>query len=99
LEEGAAVSGRGAFLATLIAFFLVEIGDKTQVATVALAAGYSSLAAVVAGTTGGMLIANAPVVFMGKVFADRLPMRAIHRGAAGLFALLGVLFIARALMG
>ena len=98
LEDGAAVGGRGAFLATLVAFFVAEIGDKTQVATVALAAGYSSLAAVVAGTTAGMLAANAPVVFMGKAFADRLPMRAIHLGAAGLFAILGAVFIARALM-
>jgi putative Ca2+/H+ antiporter (TMEM165/GDT1 family) len=98
LENGAAVGGRGAFLATLIAFFIAEIGDKTQVATAALAAGYSSLAAVVAGTTIGMLAANAPVVFMGKAFADRLPMKAIHYGAAGLFALLGCVFIARALM-
>lgn len=98
LEDGAAPSGRGAFLASLIAFFLAEIGDKTQIATIALAAGYSSLAAVVAGTTGGMLVANAPVVLMGKAFADRLPMTAIQRGAAGLFALLGLVFIARALM-
>jgi putative Ca2+/H+ antiporter (TMEM165/GDT1 family) len=98
LEDGAAVSRRGAFLATLIAFFLAEIGDKTQIATVALAAGYSSLIAVIAGTTGGMLIANAPVVLMGNAFADRLPMTAIRYGAAGLFALLGAIFIARALL-
>jgi putative Ca2+/H+ antiporter (TMEM165/GDT1 family) len=97
-EGGAEVGSRGAFLATLISFFIAEIGDKTQVATVALAAGYSSLAAVVAGTTAGMLAANAPVVFMGKAFADRLPMKAIHLGAAGLFAVLGAVFIARALM-
>jgi putative Ca2+/H+ antiporter (TMEM165/GDT1 family) len=82
----------------LIAFFIAEIGDKTQVATVALAAGYSSLAAVVAGTTAGMLAANAPVVFMGKAFADRLPLKAIHLGAAVLFAALGAVFVARALM-
>ena len=99
LEEDTAASGRGAFLATLIAFFIAEIGDKTQVATVALAAGYSNLAAVVAGTTAGMLAANAPVVFMGRTFADRLPMRAIHLGAAALFAVLGAIFVARALMG
>jgi putative Ca2+/H+ antiporter (TMEM165/GDT1 family) len=98
LEDAAAVGGRGAFLATLVAFFIAEIGDKTQVATVALAAGYSSLAAVVAGTTAGMLAANAPVVFMGKAFADRLPVKAIHLGAAALFAVLGVVFIARALI-
>jgi len=96
LEDRGAVRGRGAFLATLIAFFIAEIGDKTQLATVALAAGYSSLAAVVAGTTAGMVAANVPVVFMGKAFADWLPMRAIQLGAAGLFAVLGALFIARA---
>jgi Ca2+/H+ antiporter, TMEM165/GDT1 family len=97
LEDGAAASRRGAFLATLIAFFIAEIGDKTQIATVALAAGYSSLGAVVAGTTVGMLLANVPVVLMGKAFADRLPMTAIRYGAAGLFAVLGGLFILRAL--
>lgn len=99
LEDGRAVGGRGAFLATLIAFFIAEIGDKTQVATLALAAGYSSLAAVVAGTTAGMLAANVPLVFMGKAFADRLPLKAIHLGAVALFVLLGALFIARAMMG
>jgi putative Ca2+/H+ antiporter (TMEM165/GDT1 family) len=67
---------RGAFVATVIAFFIAEIGDKTQIATVALAAGYSNLAAVVAGTTCGMLLANAPVVFLGKAFAARLPLKA-----------------------
>jgi Ca2+/H+ antiporter, TMEM165/GDT1 family len=89
---------RGAFLATLIAFFIAEIGDKTQIATVALAAGYSNLAAVVAGTTCGMLLANAPVVFLGKAFATRLPLKAIHYGASCLFAVLGAVFIIRALM-
>lgn len=98
LEGGRALGGRSAFLATLIAFFVAEIGDKTQVATVALAAGYSSLMAVVAGTTAGMLAANVPVVFMGKAFADRLPLRVIHLGAAALFAVLGAVFIARALV-
>ena len=98
LDGGAAISGRSAFLATVIAFFIAEIGDKTQVATVALAAGYSSLAAVVAGTTTGMLAANVPVVFMGEAFAERLPMQTIHRGAAALFAVLGTVFITRALM-
>ena len=97
LEDGAAVIRRGAFPATLIAFFIAEIGDKTQIATVALAAGYSNLGAVVAGTTAGMLLANVPVVFMGKAFADRLPMTAIHYGASCLFAVLGGVFIARAL--
>jgi putative Ca2+/H+ antiporter (TMEM165/GDT1 family) len=91
------VGRRSAFLATLIAFFIAETGDKTQLATVALAAGYANLGAVVAGTTIGMLATNAPAVFLGKAFADRLPLRAIHVGAAGLFGVLGLVFIARAL--
>ena len=64
LDDTGPANRRGAFVATLIAFFIAEIGDKTQIATVALAAGYSNLAAVVAGTTCGMLLANAPVVFL-----------------------------------
>ena len=98
LDGSARLARRGAFLATLIAFFIAEIGDKTQVATIALAAGYSSLLAVVAGTTIGMLAANVPIVFMGEAFAERLPVRAIRLGAAGLFAILGAVFVARALM-
>ncbi len=86
----------GAFLATLTSFFIAEIGDKTQIATLALAAAYPNLVAVVTGTTAGMMIANVPVVFLGKVFADRLPLKAIHYGAAVLFAILGGLFLARA---
>ena len=96
LDEDAPPGRRGAFLTTLVAFFVAEIGDKTQIATVALAAGYDSLAAVVTGTTAGMLLANAPVVFLGKAFADRLPMRLIHRVAAALFAVLGLVFLFRA---
>jgi putative Ca2+/H+ antiporter (TMEM165/GDT1 family) len=97
LEQGAAGSGRrNAFLATLVAFFLAEIGDKTQIATVALAAGYSNLPAVIAGTTAGMLLANAPVVFLGKAFAERLPLKALHYVASALFLVLGALFIYRA---
>lgn len=98
LDEGAAGSGRrSAFLATLIAFFVAEIGDKTQIATVALAAGYPNLPAVIAGTTVGMLVANAPVVFLGKAFAERLPLKALHYVASAVFVLLGVVFIYRAL--
>lgn len=97
LDRDATTAGRaGAFVATLIAFFVAEIGDKTQIATVALAAAYPSLVAVVAGTTCGMLLANAPLVFCGKAFADRLPMGSIRYGAAALFAVLGIVFIARA---
>jgi len=96
-EAGTRVSGTGAFLATLAAFFIAEIGDKTQIATIALAAAYSSLLAVVAGTTTGMLLANAPAVFLGRAFAERLPIRKLHYVASALFLLLGVLFILRAL--
>jgi Ca2+/H+ antiporter, TMEM165/GDT1 family len=96
-ENPGATSATGAFLATLTSFFIAEIGDKTQIATLALAAAYPSLIAVVAGTTAGMMIANVPVVFLGKAFANRLPLKAIHYGAAMLFLILGALFIARAL--
>jgi len=94
--DGARVGRTNAFLATTIAFFIAEIGDKTQIATVALAAGYSNLWAVVTGTTTGMLLANIPVVFLGKAFSDRLPLKAIHYFASGLFVLLGTVFIFRA---
>jgi putative Ca2+/H+ antiporter (TMEM165/GDT1 family) len=95
-DQETRLPGRAAFIATLIAFFVAEIGDKTQIATIALAAGYSNLGAVVAGTTLGMLVANVPIVFAGNVFAERLPMRRIHRLASGLFFALGTGFIARA---
>jgi putative Ca2+/H+ antiporter (TMEM165/GDT1 family) len=98
LDEGtAAASATSAFVATLTSFFLAEIGDKTQIATVALAAAYPSLLAVIAGTTLGMLIANIPVVVLGKAFADRLPLKAIHYSASLLFMVLGVVFLARVL--
>jgi putative Ca2+/H+ antiporter (TMEM165/GDT1 family) len=80
----------GVFGTTVIAFFLLEIGDKTQIATVALAAKYASLAAVVAGTTCGMLLANVPAVLLGEVAARKLPMRLVHGIAAAIFLLLGV---------
>ncbi len=95
-ETGGVRGRRGAFLTTLVCFFIAEIGDKTQIATLALAAAYPNLVAVVAGTTSGMLLANLPVVFLGKAFAERLPMRAIRYGAAALFAVLGALFMAQA---
>jgi len=95
-ESAGASSAMGAFLATLTSFFIAEIGDKTQIATLALAAAYPNLLAVVAGTTAGMMIANAPVVFLGKAFANRLPLKAIHYSAAGLFIVLGLVFLARA---
>jgi len=97
LQEDSRTRPTGAFIATLVAFFIAEIGDKTQIATIALAAAYSNLAAVVAGTTAGMLLANAPVVFLGKAFSDRLPLTALHRLASALFLIVGALFIYRAL--
>ena len=80
---------RSAFIATTIAFFIAEIGDKTQVATVLLAAKYSSLWQVVAGTTAGMLLANVPVVALGSRFAAKLPLKAARIAAACVFLLLG----------
>jgi putative Ca2+/H+ antiporter (TMEM165/GDT1 family) len=75
----------------LIAFFLAEMGDKTQLATVALAARFPSLFAVVLGTTLGMMLANVPAVMIGGKLAARLPMRAIRYCAAALFMLTGAL--------
>lgn len=80
----------GVFGTTVIAFFLLEMGDKTQIATVALAAKYTSLAAVVAGTTFGMMLANVPAVLLGEVAAKKLPMQVVHRIAAAIFLALGV---------
>ena len=80
----------GAFVATLIAFFIVEIGDKTQVATVVLAAQYSPLWQVIAGTTLGMAIANVPVVLLGSRFAAKLPLKAARYAAAAIFACLAI---------
>ena len=81
----------GAFMVTVVAFFLAEIGDKTQIATVMLAARFNDLVAVVAGTTLGMLIADVPVVLIGKLAANKIPFKAVRIVAAGLFALLAVL--------
>ena len=89
-EEEHAAYRYGPFVATLILFFFAEIGDKTQVATIMLAARYPSLVMVVTATTLGMLIANVPVVWLGGKAAERLPLRVIRTIAAGLFAALGV---------
>lgn len=87
LDEGEVKPPRfGAFVATLIAFFIVEIGDKTQVATVVLAAQYSPLWQVITGTTLGMAIANVPVVLLGSRFAAKLPLKAARYAAAAIFA-------------
>jgi len=91
LDDAAGVPRQlgGVFVTTTFLFFLVEIGDKTQIATVALAARFASLAAVVMGTTLGMLLANAPVAFFGEALAKRMPVRAVHVAAALVFAALG----------
>jgi len=80
----------GAFFTTLICFFMVEMGDKTQIATVALAARYSNLVAVVAGTTLGMTLANAPVIFFCSKFAEKVPLKYVRWTAATCFAALAV---------
>jgi Ca2+/H+ antiporter, TMEM165/GDT1 family len=91
LDDDPDTQGRwGVFGTTCVLFFLAEMGDKTQVATVALAAQFNAWLAVVAGTTLGMMIANAPAVWLGDRMAHRLPVRAIHLGAAALLAALGV---------
>jgi putative Ca2+/H+ antiporter (TMEM165/GDT1 family) len=83
----------GVFSATLTTFFLAEMGDKTQVATVIMAAEFSSVILVIAGTTLGMLIADVPAVFLGKKFADKVPLKWIHAIAAAIFALLAILIL------
>lgn len=90
-DEGDAKFARfGVFGTTLVAFFLAEMGDKTQVATIALAAQYQALFTVVAGTTLGMMIANVPVVFLGNRIAEKMPAQLVHRIAAAIFAILGL---------
>lgn len=89
-EDDAKLARMGVFGTTLLAFFLAEMGDKTQIATVALAAQYQNLAWVVAGTTIGMMIANVPAVLLGDRIAQRMPVRLVHGIAAAIFAVLGV---------
>lgn len=89
-ESDAKLAHYGVFVTTVIAFFLAEMGDKTQIATVALAAKYDALVAVVAGTTLGMMLANVPAVYLGGKLAHKLPVRLVHGIAAVIFALLGI---------
>lgn len=90
-EEETKIAKRfGVFGATLITFFLAEMGDKTQIATVAMAAHYAAPLMVVMGTTLGMLIADVPAVFVGDKLANKIPMKLVHTIAAGVFAVLGV---------
>jgi putative Ca2+/H+ antiporter (TMEM165/GDT1 family) len=91
-DEGAVGQRRlGVFGTTVAAFFLAEMGDKTQIATVALAARYHDLVSVVAGTTIGMMLANVPAVFLGDTIAKKLSMTLLHGIAALIFATLGLL--------
>ncbi|HIH2686606.1 TMEM165/GDT1 family protein [Burkholderia cenocepacia] len=90
-EANATRSRLGVFGATLVAFFLAEMGDKTQIATVALAARFQDYIGVVAGTTFGMMLANVPAILLGDRFAHRLPTRLVHGIAAVLFVVLGAL--------
>jgi putative Ca2+/H+ antiporter (TMEM165/GDT1 family) len=92
IDEGELrIAGRwGVFVTTLVAFFLAEMGDKTQIATVAMAVHYAAPVMVVVGTTLGMLIADVPAVFVGDRLAHRIPMRLVHAVAAAIFAALGM---------
>ena len=92
--EPVALSRFGAFAVTFVAFFLAEIGDKTQIATVALAARFDSLVSVVAGTTAGMLIADIPAVFLADRASTRIPFKAIRYVAAALFGAMGIAALA-----
>lgn len=89
-EETQVAKKFGVFGATLITFFLAEMGDKTQIATVAMAAHYAAPLMVVIGTTLGMLIADVPAVFVGDKLANKIPMKLVHSIAAAIFALLGI---------
>ncbi|MBO9517998.1 MAG: TMEM165/GDT1 family protein [Porphyrobacter sp.] len=89
-DDGEPKARFGPFLTTLVAFFLVEMGDKTQVATIALGARFGDVLAVTAGTTVGMLLANAPVVFAGDALVKRVPLKAVRMVAAALFVATGV---------
>ncbi|MCY1349077.1 putative manganese exporter [compost metagenome] len=97
-DEASGLKKYGPFVTTLIAFFLAEMGDKTQVATVMLAAQYPHFVMVVMGTTLGMLIANVPVVLAGNFAADRLPLTLIRRLAAAAFAALAAYAVYQALL-
>lgn len=90
-EEGNEAPRMGVFMTTVVAFFLAEMGDKTQIATVMLAAQYQAWAAVAAGTTLGMMVANAPVVWFGEAITRRVPLRLVHLISAAVFALLGLI--------
>ena len=93
MEDAGKLQRFGIFGTTVIAFFLAEMGDKTQIATVALAARYDNLYAVVAGTTLGMMLANVPAVFLGDKVTRVVPLKIVHGIAAAIFAVLGLLVL------
>jgi putative Ca2+/H+ antiporter (TMEM165/GDT1 family) len=95
-EESLPGSVSGVFLTTLVAYFVAELGDKTQIAALALGAAYANLGAVIAGATTGMMIANVPVIFLGSAFAGRLPIKAMRIAAAVVFMGIGLVFLWRA---
>lgn len=97
-DAGAARKAGGVFLTTLVAFFLVEIGDKTQIATTLLAARFQDIALVAAGTTLGMMIANVPAVLLGEAATRVVPLRHVRTAAAVVFALLGAWALAAAFL-
>jgi Ca2+/H+ antiporter, TMEM165/GDT1 family len=99
-DEGPrAVDGAGAFVATSVAFFLAEIGDKTQIATVALAARFNDLVLVTAGTTLGMMLANVPAVLFGEAVARKVPLKLVRAVAAASFVVLGALALLQVDLG
>jgi putative Ca2+/H+ antiporter (TMEM165/GDT1 family) len=98
-QVGPSKTPMGVYGTTVVAFFMAEMGDKTQIATIALAARYQQFYAVVGGTTLAMLIANVPVIYFGHRFADRLPAKAVHAIAGLMFVVLGALALRSALTG
>ncbi len=95
-EEAQIANRLGVFGATFVTFFLAEMGDKTQIATIALAAHFAAPVTVIAGTTLGMLLADVPAVFAGNKFADKIPMKLVHSIAAAIFAAMGMLTLFQA---
>ena len=94
-EEGEKASRRGVFLATVITFFIVEMGDKTQIATAALAARFASVWIVAAGTTSGMMLANIPAAFFGQAVTRIVPLAMMRYVSAAIYAVLGVISLAQ----
>lgn len=100
LDEDTRITARhGVFITTVCTFFLAEMGDKTQLATVALAAQYEAFWSVVIGTTLGMMIANVPAIFIGQKLAERMPVKVVHAVAACVFLVLGVIALISAIQG